>query len=400
MDNASLQSIAMDDFNFRKPRVGNTIQRELRGDFSRVKDLSSVAVPKVEADIRPVRTLEISVPRTNIPPEIVARPNLAPRRDIATPPNIAGRVVNPPTSHHINIQEATSTTPVPSSVVGVTSVSSSDADAITVVAPEGQLYSRESEVPVSTETSGYQQPQSVPFEEDAYDENIADFFDAVEPFEPEPKPKINFAPSLIVLSFFVLVFGGIAGYASFGRSGQTRSATLATVPVEPEGNSTLGTTDAPGGLPQQNTGTLGANTTSNGGASSTANQNPPGPETFLQYDQYKDSKEALFGELVAGTGAAAEINKQITVYYKGWLTNGKLFDESKLDKPGGKLQPLSFTVGAGEVISGWEQAIIGMKVGGTRRMIIPPSVGYGATGKAPVPPNAVMVFDVQLIDVK
>lgn len=124
--------------------------------------------------------------------------------------------------------------------------------------------------------------------------------------------------------------------------------------------------------------------------------NIPGPDTFSQYEQYSDKTEALFGELRLGDGAVVEMNKQVTVHYKGWLTNGKEFDESYA-----RGTPFTFTVGAHRVISGWEQAILGMKVGGKRRFIVPASVGYGSTGQGTsIPPNSLLVFDVELLAVQ
>ncbi len=138
-----------------------------------------------------------------------------------------------------------------------------------------------------------------------------------------------------------------------------------------------------------------SSSTSGNNASSNTPSTPsvPGPESFGQYEQYKDAKSALFGDLQVGTGAEVAVNKKVTVYYKGYLTNGKMFDQA-VDKT------LTFTVGAHQVISGWEQDIIGMKVGGIRRMIIPPVVGYGDQPQGPIPANSVLVFDVQLVSVE
>ena len=126
----------------------------------------------------------------------------------------------------------------------------------------------------------------------------------------------------------------------------------------------------------------------------------PGPESFGQYEKYKDEKNALFSDLQVGNGAELTAGKQAAVLYKVWLTNGKLVDQSSTDKASGKLQALSFKLGDHSLIPGWEQAIYGMKVNGMRRMIIPSSVGYGATGKDPVPPNAMLIIDVQLLQVE
>ncbi|HEX5743930.1 MAG TPA: FKBP-type peptidyl-prolyl cis-trans isomerase [Candidatus Saccharimonadales bacterium] len=120
---------------------------------------------------------------------------------------------------------------------------------------------------------------------------------------------------------------------------------------------------------------------------------------FARYDKYKNSKSALFGDIKKGTGAALIAGKKGTVLYKGWLTNGTLVDQSPIS-PGGEPQPYTFTMGAHEVILGWEEAMYGMKEGGTRLLIIPPAVGYGSEGKGLVPPNAVLVFEARLTKVR
>lgn len=144
------------------------------------------------------------------------------------------------------------------------------------------------------------------------------------------------------------------------------------------------------------TGSAQGSTSSSSGASSSSDVNP---STFKEYDKYKDSTGALFGDLVKGTGAELGANQKAAVYYKGWLTDGTMFDQSRAGSDG-KLQAFTFTLGAHEVISGWEQGVAGMKVGGKRLIIVPPSVGYGATGQGPIPGNAVLVFEVELLAVQ
>jgi FKBP-type peptidyl-prolyl cis-trans isomerase len=96
-----------------------------------------------------------------------------------------------------------------------------------------------------------------------------------------------------------------------------------------------------------------------------------------------------------GTGAEAKTGDTVSVHYTGYLTDGTKFDSSRDSG-----QPFQFTIGKGEVIAGWEQGIAGMKVGGTRKLTIPASLGYGAEGAGGViPPNATLVFDVELMGV-
>ncbi len=100
-----------------------------------------------------------------------------------------------------------------------------------------------------------------------------------------------------------------------------------------------------------------------------------------------------------GTGTEFGTNMKGAVLYKGWLTNGQMFDMSRTDDKG-QLQPFIFTMGENTVIPGWEQGLAGMKVGGTRLLIVPPAAGYGPSGKDPIPGNSVLVFVVQLLEVR
>ena len=106
-------------------------------------------------------------------------------------------------------------------------------------------------------------------------------------------------------------------------------------------------------------------------------------------------------DLRAGTGAAATTGSRVTVNYTGWLydpaqaeSKGRQFDSSV-----GRT-PFSFTLGAGQVIRGWDQGVVGMRIGGLRRLVIPPELGYGSSGSgSTIPPNATLVFDVELLSV-
>lgn len=100
-------------------------------------------------------------------------------------------------------------------------------------------------------------------------------------------------------------------------------------------------------------------------------------------------------ELQIGTGAEAKSGMSVAVHYTGTLTDGKKFDSSR-----DRQEPIEFQLGAGMVIEGWERGVAGMKVGGRRKLTIPPEMGYGARGFPPViPPNSTLLFDVELVSV-
>ena len=115
-------------------------------------------------------------------------------------------------------------------------------------------------------------------------------------------------------------------------------------------------------------------------------------------------KEMIVEDLVEGTGAAITAGQKASVHYTGWLyapdapeKKGKQFDSSRT-----RGQPFSFPVGGRRVIQGWDQGVVGMKVGGERRLTIPASLGYGAGGAGGglIPPNATLVFDVELLGIE
>jgi FKBP-type peptidyl-prolyl cis-trans isomerase len=121
------------------------------------------------------------------------------------------------------------------------------------------------------------------------------------------------------------------------------------------------------------------------------------PDSDFQENDMPTTPSGLkYEDLQAGTGDAAKAGDTVDVHYTGWLTNGNKFDSS-VDRG----QPFSFKLGAGMVIKGWDEGVAGMKVGGKRKLTIPPALGYGARGAGGViPPNAELIFDVELLKIR
>ncbi|HEX5773220.1 MAG TPA: FKBP-type peptidyl-prolyl cis-trans isomerase [Geomobilimonas sp.] len=115
----------------------------------------------------------------------------------------------------------------------------------------------------------------------------------------------------------------------------------------------------------------------------------------LPANAVKTPSGLAYVDTVVGNGPAPTAGKPVKVHYTGWLENGTKFDSS-VDRG----EPFVFTIGAGQVIPGWDEGVMSMKIGGKRKLIVPPQLGYGAAGAGGViPPNAVLIFDVELLDV-
>jgi FKBP-type peptidyl-prolyl cis-trans isomerase FkpA len=117
------------------------------------------------------------------------------------------------------------------------------------------------------------------------------------------------------------------------------------------------------------------------------------PPLEQQMSQITTDSGLVIEDVVVGDGAEACAGQTVSVHYTGWLTNGSKFDSSK-DRD----EPFEFELGGRRVIAGWDEGVQGMKIGGTRKLTIPPDLGYGARGAGGViPPNATLVFEVELL---
>jgi peptidylprolyl isomerase len=131
------------------------------------------------------------------------------------------------------------------------------------------------------------------------------------------------------------------------------------------------------------------------GAEATSGAAPAGGTTPLSGIP-QNPTQLMMADQKVGTGAVAEAGDQVTVSYVGMLTDGTVFDASANHAPGS----FTFTLGAGQVIKGWDEGVVGMKVGGERELVIPASLGYGAQAVGPIPANSTLVFQVQLLNVQ
>lgn len=114
----------------------------------------------------------------------------------------------------------------------------------------------------------------------------------------------------------------------------------------------------------------------------------------IPVDLQGEAGQLQWSDLATGEGEEATPGSEATVHYTGWLTDGRKFDSSR-----DRGQPFTFRVGGGQVIRGWDEGVAGMRVGGRRTLVIPADLGYGSRGVGPIPPNATLVFAVELLGV-
>lgn len=120
------------------------------------------------------------------------------------------------------------------------------------------------------------------------------------------------------------------------------------------------------------------------------------PELDVELDSMERTRSGLYVEVLQeGSGATAAPGDTVQVHYTGWLANGSTFDSSRE-----RGEPATFPLSQGGLIAGWLQGVSGMQEGGRRLLVLPPELGYGEQGSGPIPPNAVLVFDIELLEVR
>ena len=118
------------------------------------------------------------------------------------------------------------------------------------------------------------------------------------------------------------------------------------------------------------------------------------PRVVAESDYTVTATGLKYFDFVVGSGPIAQNDNQVLVHYNGWLQDGTLFDSSYQ-----RGEPLTFILGVGEVIPGWDEGILDMRAGGQRQLVIPPQLAYGSAGLGPIPPNATLIFEVEFLGI-
>lgn len=213
--------------------------------------------------------------------------------------------------------------------------------------------------------------------------------------------KVNLSTAIIVPVVILICAISVFAYIKYETSEQSQNATAPaglrtdSTPLSELANDSADTQPTDNGtLGVSNSGSISLNQQKTEAASKSI----PGPDDFEQYDKYKNDQNSYFAIIKEGSGEPAKQGEFVAVLYRGWLTDGTLFDQTRKNEQG-QLQAFGLTLGQGQVIRGWEESIPGMKVGEMRRVIVPPAAGYGPSGQGVIPPNAVLVFDVEMVQI-
>lgn len=196
---------------------------------------------------------------------------------------------------------------------------------------------------------------------------------------------------IIISVIFLVISVGVIGYVFVYKKDETNKNKPTSIETPYSANTSPNT--------RQNTSAnLKVQGSTDTRPSQTNDNQLPTPDSFDIYEKYSNEQNALYTDILVGKGKEAISGSTVSMVYSGWLTSGELFDQNRKNEKG-QIELFSFELGAGQVISGWEQTIAGMKEGGKRRLIIPSSAGYGPNGQGPIPPNAMLIFDVELITI-
>lgn len=188
----------------------------------------------------------------------------------------------------------------------------------------------------------------------------------------------------IILFFFLFI--SIIIFTNWFRNYQTQKIANATATVQVATNAVYTAT----AVVQQT-----ANAYAQATLQAIASMVKPMTFTGVPTDTVKLDSGLQYKDIVVGTGQETKTGNLVSVHYTGWLTDGTKFDSS-VDRG----QPFDFSIGAGNVIKGWDDGVVGMRIGGSRILVIPPNMAYGPQEQGSIPANATLVFEIVLLNIK